>query len=215
MTVVFIFVAADAELCPQDILTCGSCQKSFALGDIVRFIQHKVLVCNKENFVAGPAVEDPRDDGAAPGHLGVVRRPSISAPITRKAATPTRAVCSPPESSPKIGEDEATTSTPKRRSSCSSPLPLPHIKEEADAASCIGSSPDDVKKIRGVDAESNTTHSGRFTLTNMPNALVIIFFLLLSFYSFRQQTRKNMGREIFQGIELDMAPTIPPPVRGG
>lgn len=34
----------------QDILTCGSCQKTFALGDIVKFIQHKVLQCNKENY---------------------------------------------------------------------------------------------------------------------------------------------------------------------
>lgn len=127
----------------------------------MRFIQHKVLVCNKENFV-GPVVEEPRDDGSAPGHLGVVRRPSISAPISRKAATPTRPICSPPESSPKLGEDEATTSTPKRRAGSSSPLNLPHIKEETDVASCIGSSPDDVKKIRGVDAESNTTHSGKY-----------------------------------------------------
>lgn len=34
----------------QDILTCGSCQKTFALADIVKFIQHKVLQCNKENY---------------------------------------------------------------------------------------------------------------------------------------------------------------------
>lgn len=34
----------------QDILTCGLCQKTFALADIVKFIQHKVLQCNKENY---------------------------------------------------------------------------------------------------------------------------------------------------------------------
>lgn len=34
----------------QDILTCGSCEKTFALADIVKFIQHKVLQCNKENY---------------------------------------------------------------------------------------------------------------------------------------------------------------------
>lgn len=34
----------------QDILTCGSCRKTFALSDIVKFIQHKVLQCNKENY---------------------------------------------------------------------------------------------------------------------------------------------------------------------
>nr|CAI5839804.1 unnamed protein product [Callosobruchus analis] len=37
----------------QDILTCGVCQKHFALADIVRFIQHKVGSCNKENFAGG------------------------------------------------------------------------------------------------------------------------------------------------------------------
>lgn len=34
----------------QDILTCGACQKTFTLSDIVKFIQHKVLQCNKENY---------------------------------------------------------------------------------------------------------------------------------------------------------------------
>lgn len=34
----------------QDILTCGSCHKPFALSDIVKFIEHKVLQCNKENY---------------------------------------------------------------------------------------------------------------------------------------------------------------------
>jgi len=34
----------------QDILTCGACQKAFALSDILKFIQHKVLQCNKENY---------------------------------------------------------------------------------------------------------------------------------------------------------------------
>ena len=42
-------VAADPELIGGDTLTCGVCQKDFALADIVKFIQHKVLTCNKEN----------------------------------------------------------------------------------------------------------------------------------------------------------------------
>ena len=169
-----------------DILTCGSCQKPFPLGDIVKFIQHKILICNKENYslsyvTSGEACDDNSDDGgpSAPGQpLGVVnsRRPSISAPINSKKSSSTpntvRLVCSPPSTSPKIAEDEATTSTPKRRAGSSSPLNpkddvdnhlsedelKPRIKQELDS----GSSPDDVKKIRGVDAESNTTHSGKY-----------------------------------------------------
>ena len=42
--------STEAETTVQDILTCGSCQKQFALSDIVKFIQHKVVQCNKENF---------------------------------------------------------------------------------------------------------------------------------------------------------------------
>lgn len=41
---------ADPELIGGDTLTCGVCQKDFALADIVKFIQHKVLTCNKENY---------------------------------------------------------------------------------------------------------------------------------------------------------------------
>ena len=41
---------ADPELVGGDTLTCGVCRKDFALADIVKFIQHKVLTCNKENY---------------------------------------------------------------------------------------------------------------------------------------------------------------------
>lgn len=37
------------HLLQQDLLTCGVCQREFALSDIVKFIQHKVHSCNKEN----------------------------------------------------------------------------------------------------------------------------------------------------------------------
>ncbi|XP_067638138.1 B-cell lymphoma/leukemia 11A isoform X2 [Eurosta solidaginis] len=42
--------AMETDSSAQDMLTCGSCQKTFALSDIVKFIQHKVLQCNKENY---------------------------------------------------------------------------------------------------------------------------------------------------------------------
>ena len=41
--------AADPDSASVDTLTCGACRKDFALADIVKFIQHKVLTCNKEN----------------------------------------------------------------------------------------------------------------------------------------------------------------------
>lgn len=42
--------STEADATVQDMLTCGTCQKVFALSDIVKFIQHKVLQCNKENY---------------------------------------------------------------------------------------------------------------------------------------------------------------------
>ncbi|XP_040565054.1 uncharacterized protein Cph isoform X1 [Lepeophtheirus salmonis] len=47
---------ADPELVGGDTLTCGVCQKDFALADIVKFIQHKVLTCNKENYMSSSSV---------------------------------------------------------------------------------------------------------------------------------------------------------------
>ena len=41
-----------------DTLTCGVCSKDFALADIVKFIQHKVLTCNKENYCKSNAKEN-------------------------------------------------------------------------------------------------------------------------------------------------------------
>jgi len=200
----------------QDILTCGVCQKPFALADIVKFIQHKVLACNKENYSLGFAGGDHRDanntdsdDGeggsggggngssSLPVPLSVVntRRPSISAPINSKKAvaaasasssgsisTPGRILCTPPPTSPRmlgssdILMDEPPSSTPKRRAGSSSPSSkaddVNHNLQDEDLKPRIkkelldtGSSPDEavVKRIRTdvVDAESNTTHSGK------------------------------------------------------
>ena len=60
---VFLFITADPELVGGDTLTCGVCRKDFALADIVKFIQHKVLTCNKENYQCSRSSEN----GAAGG----------------------------------------------------------------------------------------------------------------------------------------------------
>ncbi|XP_046981414.1 WAS/WASL-interacting protein family member 3-like [Schistocerca americana] len=133
----------DAESPPgQDTLTCGGCAKAFALADIVRFIQHKVLSCaaapaasaasttapgtpcNNNNNNSGAAAKDDYDsDGGSTGGVVSSRRPSISAPITTRKARP------PPAASPSApGGGEASplpllpmlsppppSSTPKRR----------------------------------------------------------------------------------------------------
>lgn len=74
----------------QDILTCGACQKAFALSDIVKFIQHKVLQCNKENYGQCATQNPQMDRDAEEGRpLSLVnRRPSISAPISARKSAP-------------------------------------------------------------------------------------------------------------------------------
>lgn len=128
-----------------DVLTCGACQKTFALGDIVKFIQHKVLACNKENYCSEPGNNNV-ESGDSDGEVGVVvRRPSISAPMKRS--------------------EEPRCSTPKRRAAPSSASPTP-IKAELESSPSL-SSPDEgpSKKLRTdfVDAQSNTTNSGSYS----------------------------------------------------
>lgn len=165
----------------QDILTCGVCQKPFALGDINKFIQHKVHACNKENYALEQnSQESPDNDDTGCGGipLAVVntRRPSISAPIKKGINATGRLTCS----SPLQMDEEARCSTPKPRTPNSSISPTPikdelddhhenctdddelkprRIKQELDSTN---SSPDLLsKKNRAevADAESNTTHS--------------------------------------------------------
>ncbi|KAE8741520.1 hypothetical protein FOCC_FOCC012948 [Frankliniella occidentalis] len=123
-------------------MTCGVCQKPFALGDIMKFIQHKVASCNKENYLAAfgdsdaarhhdGSDSDDQKEGTLP--LGVVnsRRPSISAPISSKkslvpssSSSAVRILCTPPSSL--LDSDDPRCSTPiKRRGRSSSPILRP------------------------------------------------------------------------------------------
>ncbi|CRK97066.1 CLUMA_CG010459, isoform A [Clunio marinus] len=203
----------EGESTTHDILTCGSCQKTFALAEIVKFIQHKVLQCNKENYgqcftqgklkqmiltlieaynggtLSGTSGDRDSDDGR-PLSLANSRRPSISAPISRKSSL--SRMHSPPLASPSSHLlEDGSTSTPKRLSEDNDKRPdsatlsldskendldnkhrdSVEIKQERlnDASLC----PDDdfnslsntqppLKKLRAdvADAESNTTNSG-------------------------------------------------------
>uniref|UniRef100_A0A6P7G3K1 Uncharacterized protein LOC114337339 n=1 Tax=Diabrotica virgifera virgifera TaxID=50390 RepID=A0A6P7G3K1_DIAVI len=166
----------------QDILTCGVCQKPFALSDIVRFIQHKVTSCNKENFgqcYTNNEKDRDGDEGNLPLSTINTRRPSISAPISGKKATGNR-VHTPPPASPRLpapGDlcvDGAASSTPKRRAS--SPLTSsspeedikPLIKQEK-MDNTTSSEENSCKRSRTevADAESNTTHSAFFSFLSL------------------------------------------------
>ncbi|XP_037038326.1 B-cell lymphoma/leukemia 11A isoform X3 [Bradysia coprophila] len=172
----------------QDILTCGSCQKTFALSDIVKFIQHKVLQCNKENYgqcfsQAGSSERDP-DDGRP---LGLVnRRPSISAPISARKPSGSRVHSPLPTSPSELLIGDGASSTPKRladeedsstkRPSSASPLGSSldeenrrnlQIKQERlelsssheEASSISSGQPLKRSRTDVTDAESNTINS--------------------------------------------------------
>ena len=47
----------------EDLLTCGVCQKEFLLSDILKFIQHKINRCNKENHEPSAETNFQQDDG--------------------------------------------------------------------------------------------------------------------------------------------------------
>ncbi|XP_076314006.1 BCL11 transcription factor A-like isoform X2 [Tachypleus tridentatus] len=67
----------------QDVLTCGVCQKDFALSDIVKFIHHKVHSCNKENCVYyGDEDFEKRSEGNS--DIFRSRRSSVSATLCKK-----------------------------------------------------------------------------------------------------------------------------------
>lgn len=130
---------SDTGQAQQDILICGVCQKTFELGDINRFIQHKVhACCNKENYALEQnnvqESHDPDDNGCGGVPLAVVntRRPSISAPIKKgvvNSNSTSRLMCSSP---PLQLDEEARCSTPKPvRTPIGSGSPTP-IKDEMD-----------------------------------------------------------------------------------
>ena len=156
----FIFVTEPEEMAP-DSLTCGVCRKEFPLAEIVRFIQHKVLSCNKENYRLtagarsgrgggeGDSMQSLHADGVGGGSssgsgasaAGSVcsRRPSISAPINSRRLTPTATSSSGVET---VHDDETTTMTTE----------VALVKAETDGAR---------ERPMTADAESNTVNSGK------------------------------------------------------
>ncbi|KAF4532167.1 hypothetical protein B566_EDAN002229 [Ephemera danica] len=198
---------ADAEVV-QDILTCGACQKPFALADICKFIQHKVLSCNKENYSLGyqasehdPNTDSEGDGGGGGGSMQPLsvnsRRPSISAPISgKKGATPAAATApasgllldasagleerlgatAPPPSPqhPGASSSHRAASPASMSSSGSRPASRSILHEHGDVKPRIKQERmelEDALKRRSArtpdvaDAESNTTNSGKFAMS--------------------------------------------------
>ena len=169
-----------------DSLTCGVCRKEFPLGEIVRFIQHKVLSCNKENYRVMCA-RSGRGGGGGPdgdGHplqidggggssgsgaasaattTGSVfsRRPSISAPINSRRLTPTVS------STPAGSADDDTLALEGGAGQSGSAYPVKAEGEEDRAGAGKGPTT--------ADAESNTVNSGKKKNTKQKNKNTSIY----------------------------------------
>ena len=187
----FLYFTADPELVGGDTLTCGVCRKDFALADIVKFIQHKVLTCNKENYQCGRSSENGAaggDNTPAAASAGVQADPreSLISNVNASSGTTT----SPTSSTTLSGSGTAVT----RRHSISTTTavqqpPLSALTPPSGKSSpLIGSGnnnnhlSDLVKaelegkqksssedKAERVDADTNTTNSGRIYFLNFYN----------------------------------------------
>ncbi|TMW48534.1 hypothetical protein DOY81_006385 [Sarcophaga bullata] len=106
--------STEADSAAQDMLTCGTCQKVFVLSDIVKFIQHKVLQCNKESYGQcsnqGPSSDRADNEDGRPLSI-TSRRPSLTA-SSRKATGSSRIHTPPPSPADVLGD--GASSTPKR-----------------------------------------------------------------------------------------------------
>ena len=149
----------------SDVLICGECRSEFPLGDIVRFIRHKVHRCNKENvhpYKTDNDDEDEARDEAEPALIGS-RRPSINAPIGLKTEA------KPQQHHPMNLSMEMADESKRRE----------ERREEGAKAGHrdrLDSTRDSGKPAR-VDAESNTVNSGEIFL----DILMIYDHLLVEF----------------------------------
>lgn len=162
-----------------DTVQCGGCRASYPLGDIVRFIEHKVNHCRSSLQgcqspppAAAPEDSDPEDalalKGAEQERLNSV--PSISAPINKRVGrveSPPTPQGSVPDGGSPIELRASASSTPKRRTE--------GPDEDKDEVA---------KKVKteSVDADTNTVNSGNF----------IVFVLKTKFALFFPETIFNL-----------------------
>lgn len=169
VVVLFLSRQAEPEEMAPDSLTCGVCRKEFPLGEIVRFIQHKVLSCNKENYRVmcsrsgrgggGPDGDDlplQIDGGGSSGSTASVttgsvclRRPSISAPINSRRLT----VAVSSSSTPASGADDDMTNEGGAAGQSGSTYSVKAEGEEDRSSASKGPTT--------ADAGSNTINSGK------------------------------------------------------
>ncbi len=140
----------------QDYLTCGDCQRDFLLSDILKFIQHKINRCNKENVDPFDEnyFEDEEEQQESMSSVITSHRTSISAPITQRKGTPElRSDKTSPRPSLSLSQSSVTAPA-----DADSTIDGSDIKPDPETlASGARLNTPDVKRI---DTASNTTLSG-------------------------------------------------------
>lgn len=146
----------------NDLLVCGDCQTNFPLKDIQKFIKHKVLRCNKENISVLDSEAEYDDDDSESETISQIgsKQPSISAPIARKESQDTKHSPRPSEPMKELNRSLDTNSNKH--------------KEDENGNDDRHSLPLKPHKLV-VDAESNTTHSGKSL-----RFLILASFLMFS-----------------------------------
>lgn len=156
----FVTAETSQSTTSPDTVQCGGCRASYPLGEIVRFIEHKVnhcrsilQGCHSPPATAAPEDSDPEDALAlktADPDSKLNSVPSISAPINKRSgrleSPPTPQGPGPDTGSP-IDLKASASSTPKRRTEVPD-----EEKEELPKK----------QKTESVDADTNTINSGKF-----------------------------------------------------
>ena len=132
-----------------DTLTCGVCKKEFALADIVKFIQHKVLTCNKENYTATEK-KSVQENGGANETVSASETSATTVNTTTTTSTSLSSDLSPSSSTLTRRHSISTTTVPEVKSLVGENNNESLIKTEVPR-----------KRKDCVDAESNTVVTGR------------------------------------------------------
>ena len=133
-------LAADPDSASVDTLTCGVCQKDFALADIVKFIQHKVLTCNKENHPCkskGASAAANESDGESNNNSADADKPALENGEKGKGARK-RKMVEGASSSSSDKENSAGSGGSKKKQK-RGVQPLPPVTEMAAAAAATTS----------------------------------------------------------------------------
>lgn len=162
MSKIFFFSFLISVEQENDLLVCGDCQTNFPLKDIQKFIKHKVLRCNKENISVLDSEAEYDDDDSESETISQIgsKQPSISAPIARKESQDTKHSPRPSEPMKELNRSLDTNSNKH--------------KEDENGNDDRHSLPLKPHKLV-VDAESNTTHSGKSL-----RFLILASFLMFS-----------------------------------